>query len=156
MKRISKLLASVLFVAAFTLMSQVGSAQTDLYEETRQDIIETFGVVPGFMEAFPKHVLPGAWQAMKALLGPEGAIEPKNRQLIQLAVAAQIPCQYCVYFHAASAEAAGATQEEIQEAIALAADTRHWSTVLNGNQIDLDEFKKEFDKMMEYMSTKQQ
>jgi AhpD family alkylhydroperoxidase len=58
-------------------------------------------------------------------------------------VAAQIPCTYCIYAHAKGAKNAGATDEEIQEAVAMAALTRHWSTVLNGMQIDLEDFKKE-------------
>jgi AhpD family alkylhydroperoxidase len=154
MKRMTKLFIHAILVCAFAIVSQPAMAQTDLYEETKADIVETFGMVPTFMKAFPKHALPGAWKSMKALMGPEGKIESKNRQLIQLAVAAQIPCQYCVYFHKESAKASGATEEEIREAIALAADTRQWSTVLNGNQIDFDKFKMEFDNMMDYMVEK--
>ena len=107
-----------------------------------------------FFDAFPKHALPGAWASFKALTGPETSIEPKNRELIQLAVAAQIPCQYCVYFHTASAEAFGATKQEIQEAVALGANTRHWSMILQGAQIEFEDFKKEFQEMMVYMKNK--
>ena len=78
----------------------------------------------------------------------------KNKELIGLAVAAQIPCTYCVYFHTEVAKANGATDEEIQEAIAIAANTRHWSTVLNGSQIELEDFKMEFKQMMEFMASK--
>ena len=38
---------------------------------------------------------------------------------------------------------AGATEEEIQEAVAMAALPRHWSTIFNGMQVDFDQFKKE-------------
>ena len=38
---------------------------------------------------------------------------------------------------------AGASEEEIEEAVAISALTRHWSTVFNGMQVDLDQFKKE-------------
>jgi AhpD family alkylhydroperoxidase len=74
--------------------------------------------------------------------------------LLQLAVAAQIPCHYCIYFHSASAKAFGATDAEIQEAIAQGAQTRFWSMILQGNQIDLDEFKGEFDEIMAHMAQK--
>jgi len=63
-------------------------------------------------------------------------------------VAAQIPCQYCVYFHTAVAKANGATDQEIGEAVAMAAIARHWSTVLNGMQIDLATFKGETDAVL--------
>lgn len=105
-------------------------------------------------DAFPKHALPGAWQLFKELKGPKSSIDPKNSELIQLAVAAQIPCIYCVYFHTASAQAYGATDEEIKEAVALGAETRHWSMIIQGAQIDYEDFKKEFDAMMKYMSEK--
>ena len=65
-----------------------------------------------------------------------------------LAVAAQIPCAYCVYFHTAAARANGATDEEIKEAVAMAAIVRHWSTVMNGMQVDLATFKQETDDIL--------
>jgi alkylhydroperoxidase/carboxymuconolactone decarboxylase family protein YurZ len=37
----------------------------------------------------------------------------------------------------------GASEEQVKEAIAMSAITRHWSTVLNGSQIDAAEFHKE-------------
>ena len=50
---------------------------------------------------------------------------------------------YCVYEDTQGAKRAGATDQEIQEAVAVAALTRHWSTVYYGNQIDFEQFKKE-------------
>jgi AhpD family alkylhydroperoxidase len=129
-------------------------AQDDQYQKTIQDIESTFGIVPQFFKEFPKIALPGAWESFKALNGPETAISAKNKELIGLGVAAQIPCTYCVYFHTAVAKANGATDEEIQEAIAIAANTRHWSTVLNGAQIDFEKFKMEFKAMMDFMAEK--
>jgi AhpD family alkylhydroperoxidase len=88
------------------------------------------------------------------LNGPESKIPPKCRELIQLTVAAQIPCDYCVYFHRTSAIAFGVTQEEIDETIAHGAQTRHWSMILQGVQIDLETFKTGMDAMMKYMAEK--
>ena len=44
----------------------------------------------------------------------------------------------------------GATDEEVREAVAMGAITRHWSTVLNGTEIDLAAFKKEIDAVVEH------
>jgi AhpD family alkylhydroperoxidase len=63
------------------------------------------------------------------------------KQLIALGVAAQIPCAYCVYGHTMKAKEAGATEDEIKEALAVAAMTRKWSTVLNGAAYDMEKFK---------------
>ena len=133
-----------------TLSTQESSGQA--YEEAKKEITETFGTFLSMFDAFPEYALPGAWQAFKELTGPQGSIDPKNRELIGLAVASQIPCSYCVYFHTVSAKAYGATDEELKEAVAFAGSIRNWSTVIHGNQIELDDFKKEFDEMMKYMA----
>ena len=113
---------------------------------TYQDIEATLGLVPGFFKAFPESGISGAWTEFKAVQGSDKtAIPPKMKQLIGLAVSAQVPCAYCVYFHTALAKAYGASDDEIKEAVALAAISRHWSTVLNGMAVDLPTFKREID-----------
>jgi AhpD family alkylhydroperoxidase len=115
-------------------------------EDTYRDIEATLGVVPGFFRAYPETGLPGAWAAFKRVQVAENTtLTPKVKQLIGLAVSAQVPCSYCVYFHTEVAKAYGATPEEIKEAVALAAISRHWSTVLNGNAIDMASFRSEVD-----------
>lgn len=144
----------LVFILTLSLFVVTVSAQEDKpeYEKAKKEITETFGSFPSFFDAFPQYALPSAWQLFKDLKGPKSSIDPKNRELIQLAVSAQIPCVYCVYFHTASAEAFGASEEEIKEAVALGAETRHWSMIIQGAQIDYEEFKKEFQEMMSYMS----
>jgi len=82
------------------------------------------------------------------LSGEQAKLDGKTRELIALAVAAQIPCAYCVYFHDKSARAKGASDAEVREAVATSAHVRHWSTVLNGMAYDLDAFKAEVDALM--------
>jgi len=136
-----------MFIFSITLSAQDNNG----YEDAKSEIQEIFGTFPGMFKAFPKYALAGAWESFKQLNGPEGKIPPKYKELIQLAVAAQIPCDYCIYYHTASAKAFGASDEEIKEAVAHGATTRHWSMILQGNQIDLEEFKKEFDAMQKFM-----
>ncbi|HTD06734.1 carboxymuconolactone decarboxylase family protein [Undibacterium sp.] len=113
---------------------------------TYQDIEATLGLVPGFFKAFPQAGIAGSWAEFKNVqLSENTLLTPKVKQLIGLAVSAQVPCSYCVYFHTAVARAYGATDGEIQEAVALAAISRHWSTVLNGMAVDLPTFKREID-----------
>lgn len=124
------------------------------YKKAIGEIKAEFGAVPMMFEVFPKHALAGAWENFKQLNSPSSKIPAKYRELLQLSVASQIPCQYCIYFHTAAAKAYGATDEEVQEAVAQGAQTRYWSMILQGNQIDLQEFKDEFDGMMKYMASK--
>jgi AhpD family alkylhydroperoxidase len=96
-------------------------------------------------QSFPPEALTAALEEQKAIMNPNGALDGRTKQLIAIAVAAQIPCQYCVYGHTAEAKKAGATPAQIKEAIAVAALIRHWSTVTNGNAVDFEKFKKEVD-----------
>ena len=98
-----------------------------------------------FKKTYPEYALGAAMGLVGALEGDKAAIDGKTMQLIQLGVAAQIPCTYCVYYHTRAAKAAGASELEIKAAIAAAADTRLWSTVLNGNLYDFEAFKTEVD-----------
>jgi AhpD family alkylhydroperoxidase len=140
-------------LSVFTMALSAQESSGQAYEKAKKDIIETFGIFPSWFEAFPKYALPGAWQSFKELNEP-GSIDKKNRELIGLAVASQIPCPYCIYFHTVSAKAFGATDEEIKEAVAFSASIRHWSTVIHGAQTDLEEFKKGFQEIMKYMEEK--
>ena len=97
---------------------------------------------PKFLsDSYPAHALKAVLQAQGVLEGKEAKLDPKVRQLIALGVAAQIPCTYCVYIHTKRAQGLGASEAEIREAVATAAIVRHWSTVLNGMQVDFDDFK---------------
>ena len=152
MKRIITLAITSIFAAAAN-----AADPADASKATYADIEATFGSVPTFMKAFPASGITGAWNEMKSLqMNPKTALSNKEKELIGLAVAAQIPCQYCVYFHTESAKADGASDEEIKEAIAMSALTRHWSTVLNGSQIDMESFKREFAAMMKYAGDKEE
>jgi AhpD family alkylhydroperoxidase len=126
-------------------------AQDDAYAKAKAEIVEQMGTFPSMFQVYPNYALPAAWESFKTLGSDEGVIPPKYSELLQLAVAAQIPCDYCIYVHTIMAKAHGATDEEVQEAVAKGAETRHWSMILQGNQVDLEEFKVEYKGMMKHM-----
>ena len=150
---IKNIIKRMTFVIPVLLISVTLSAQNkEAYENAKKEITQTFGTFLTMFEVFPEHALAGAWETFKLMQSPENAISPKYRELIQLAVASQIPCVYCVYFHTAAAKAFGATEAEIEEVVAHGAQTRHWSMVLQGTQMDFKSFKAEMDAAMKYMS----
>jgi AhpD family alkylhydroperoxidase len=131
------------------LTASIAKAQDASAQATYSDIEKTLGSVPSFFKAFPESAIAGAWAEFKSVqLNPKTKLDGKSKELIGLAVAAQIPCQYCVYFHTAAAKANGASEQEIRETVAMAAVVRHWSTVLNGMQIDFANFKHETDTVL--------
>ena len=113
-------------------------------DATYADVNSALGGVPSFIKLFPKGAVAGAWAEERDLeLSDKTALTPKVKALISLAVAAQIPCEYCIWADTKSARSFGASQDEIAEAVAMSSLTRHWSTFLNGMQVDFSQFKAE-------------
>lgn len=145
-------MALILALVGLALAPIHSDAASPAYQAALDDIRATLGSVPSFFTMFPEDALPGAWETMKSLqLSPETAIPPKYKELIGLAVAAQIPCDYCVHFHTAAAKLNGATEQEIREAVGMASLTRFWSTVANGSDQDQPSFRAEVDRMVEHI-----
>jgi len=145
MRRIAyALLISATLVGGAVWFAGPVGAEDEASAKTFADVEKTFGFVPTFMRQMPKAGLAGAWQQLRDLEFSEGtALSAKVKSLIALAVVAQIPCSYCIWADTLSAKQAGASDEEIREAVAIAATERYWSTMLNGMQADLPTFKKE-------------
>ncbi len=122
-------------------------------DQTYQDIERTLGSVPSFLQQFPKEAIAGAWTEMKTVqMNPNTQISPRDKELIGLAVAAQIPCRYCVYFHTQAAKMHGATEQQIKETLAQSALTRHWLTAIHGMDLDQGQLRKDADRIARYVS----
>ena len=142
--------------AAVALLMPFSASADEALDAARSEMESALGIVPPFIALLPEGAQAGAWAFMKGSSGnPDGEIPPKYRELIALGVAAQIPCAYCAYAHTAFAKANGATDAEVQEAIAYGAEVRLWSTILNGSQYDLDQWKAEIDGILAHVAEAQ-
>lgn len=135
---------------------EVAPSATDVSLNTPEDVYKDvkahFGFVPEFIKSYPQAGIVGAWKELKSIeMGALTEIPGKYKNLIGLAVSAQVPCPYCIYYHTRSAMMMGATKEEINEAVAMAGVTRQWSTVLNGQHTDEKKFKSEADQIIKYV-----
>jgi AhpD family alkylhydroperoxidase len=125
-------------------------AETPAAARARADVQSTLGFVPDFIQRIPEPLLPGAWEELKTLqLNPKTALDGRTKELIGLGVSAQIPCRYCIVAHTEFAKLNGASEAQIGEAVGMAAVTRHWSTFLNGAQIDEARFRADIAKLVE-------
>jgi AhpD family alkylhydroperoxidase len=122
------------------------------YEDTLMDIKKTFGFVPGFMKGLPQDVLMHDWPLMKKYTLGESKVPAKYRELLGLAVAANIKCPYCQLFHKSVAQMYGATPEEFAEIAFLASYTSRWSAMIHAQHYDYDTFAKETQQIGEYLS----
>ncbi|MFC4359477.1 carboxymuconolactone decarboxylase family protein [Halobium salinum] len=121
-------------------------------EATRADIEETLGFVPGFWELNDEDLV-NEWPNFKRHAFEETAIPPKYKELIGLAIAANIKCPYCQHFHKEAAKMHGATDEELKEVAFLASWTARYSAVIHGMDYDLDTFEDEFGRMAEHLES---
>jgi AhpD family alkylhydroperoxidase len=65
-----------------------------------------------------------AWRAFSKAVFAAGALDEKTKQLIAVAVAHTTQCPWCITGHTKGAARAGATPEEILEAIWVASEMR--------------------------------
>lgn len=122
------------------------------YEDTLKDIEKTFGFVPGFMKGLPQDVLIHDWPLMKKYTLGESKIPAKYRELMGLAVAANIKCPYCQLFHMSVAKMVGATAEELAEIAFLASYTSRWSSMIHAQHYSYETFAKETQQIGEFLS----
>lgn len=122
------------------------------YEDTLKDIETTIGLVPGFMKALANDVLIQEWPLFKKYVLGESKIPAKYREMIGLAVAANIKCPYCTLFHTGAAQLHGASDDELQEIYFLASFTSRWSAMIHAQQYDYDKFAEEFAKIGAHLS----
>ncbi len=146
---------TVMSLGTLGVIAPMALAEDMSAQSTYKDIEKTLGTVPSFFKLFPESGIAGAWAEFKSIqLNPKTKLDGKTKELIGLAISAQIPCHYCIYFHTAAAKANGASDEEIREAVAMSAIVRHWSTVLNGMQVDFAGFKRETDMVLKMAGEK--
>ena len=122
------------------------------YEDTLKDIETTLGIVPGFMKALAEDVLIQDWPLMKKYVVGDSKIPAKYREMIGLAIAANIKCPYCTLFHTGAAQLHGASDDELQEIYFLASFTSRWSAMIHAQQYDYDKFAEEFAKIGAHLS----
>jgi len=85
------------------------------WEDTLANLRSAAGA---FAETNPAVVT--AYRGLNDALGKGTALDAKTRELIALAVAVTTRCDGCISSHAAAAQKAGATIEEVSEALGTA------------------------------------
>lgn len=125
------------------------------YQETRSEMEQTFGSIPGFFNGVPQDVLVQMWPIMKTYMFGQTKIPAKYREMISLAVAATLKCPYCETFHRTAAQMNGASEEELAELGAIVGQVTFWSSVLHTLNYDMNTFMKEFQAMGEHFAKQQ-
>src|SRR6266542_3915688 len=106
----------------------------DTSTRVREEIKQTFGQVPTWVNEMPETALEGFWSMMRDFQLAETRIPNKYKELIGLGVSGATRCRYCALFHTEAARLFGATDEEIAEASMMAGFTMAASTFLHAQQ----------------------
>jgi len=122
------------------------------YEDTLKDVQKSFGFVPGFIKGLPQDVVIHDWPLMKKYTLLKTKIPAKYRELMGLAVAANIKCPYCQLFHRSAAQMNGATDEEFAEVAFLASYTSRWSAMIHAQHYPYETFAKETERIGQYLT----
>jgi AhpD family alkylhydroperoxidase len=83
------------------------------------------------LEAGAPEAIKAFWAFDKAAMAA-GAIPLKYKELMALAVALTTQCPYCIQIHADKTRAAGGSEQEISEVVAVAAALRAGAAITHG------------------------
>lgn len=118
---------------------------TDASQEVRavyDDIMTSRGVkdVNNFWKylANEPRMLAHVWQSLKDIMG-SGALDPLTKELIYAAVSMTNNCDYCIASHSAAARAKGATDEMINEMIAVVGLANMTNRLANAYKVPVDD-----------------
>lgn len=148
-KDVNTMVNNVKAATTTTMPAPLSIAEIKTSDAALKDIQTLFGLTPEFLREYYKPGIVGAWKEMRDFqMSTTTQLPLKIKDLISVAVGAQIPCQYCTYADTEFAKLDGATPEEIKEAVNMAAIVRNWSTFLNGLAMEENQFKREVDQMI--------
>jgi len=78
------------------------------------------------------------WDQVKGVMATPGALDPKTREMIYIAVSSANSCGYCVHSHTAAARAKGMTDEEHGELLQIIALAAMTNTLVTSLQVPVD------------------
>ena len=99
--------------------------------------------VPNFWKNLANNpeTLERTWTSLKQVM-KKGALDPVVKELIYVAVSVTNGCEYCIKSHSLAAKKKGATDEMLNEMIAVVGMANETNRLVEGYQVEVDEFLK--------------
>ena len=99
--------------------------------------------VPNFWKylANSPETLERTWNSLKQVM-KAGALDPVVKELIYVAVSITNGCEYCIKSHSLAAKKKGATDEMLNEMIAVTGMANETNRLVEGYQVEVDEIYK--------------
>ena len=128
-----KLITLLMLISTYTIAQTNDKSYEELVKESP------------FNEMYPEFMAQDAaeyFDEFNMLFSEKSPIAAKEARLVAIAVSAAIRCEYCIAAQIESAKKEGANDEEIKAAIQIAAEIQRFSTLLYGNEFDVETFNK--------------
>ena len=114
-------------------------------KEIYEDIKSTRQIteVPNFWKSLANdpETLERTWSSIKQVM-KKGALDPVVKELIYVAVSVTNGCEYCIKSHSLAAKKKGATDEMLNEMIAVVGMANETNRLVEGYQVEVDDFMK--------------
>ena len=96
--------------------------------------------VPNFWKSLANNpeTLERTWTSLKQVM-KKGALDPVVKELIYVAVSVTNGCEYCIKSHSLAAKKKGATDEMLNEMIAVVGMANETNRLVEGYQVEIDE-----------------
>ncbi len=78
------------------------------------------------------------WDSVKQIMAP-GALDPRTKEMIYVAVSATTLCAYCIASHTAAARKAGMSDAMFAELMAVVGMANETNRLASGYQVEIDE-----------------
>ena len=113
----------------------------EIYEEIKK--VRQITEVPNFRKNLANNpeTLERTWTSLQQVM-KKGALEPVMKELIYVAVSVTNGCEYCIKSHSLAAKKKGATNDMLNEMIAVVGMANETNRLVEGYQVEVDEIYK--------------
>ena len=110
----------------------------EIYEEIKK--VRQITEVPNFWKNLANNpeTLERTWTSLQQVM-KKGAIDPVVKELIYVAVSVTNGCEYCIKSHSLAAKKKGATNDMLNEMIAVVGMAKETNRLVEGYQVEVDE-----------------
>ena len=113
----------------------------DIYDEIKK--VRQISKIPNFWKSLANNpeTLERTWTSLQQVM-KQGALDPVVKELIYVAVSVTNGCEYCIKSHSLAAKKKGATDEMLNEMIAVVGMANETNKLVEGYQVEADEIYK--------------
>ena len=113
----------------------------EIYEEIKK--VRQITEIPNFWKNLANNTetLERTWNSLQQVM-KKGSLDPMIKELIYVAVSITNGCEYCIKSHSLAAKKKGATDEMLNEMIAVTGMANETNRLVEGYQVEVDDIYK--------------